>query len=266
MEAVGDGGRVAEVVIIVKDGIGEGRSHVADVLGLCDEVQDTVLHELEDIGLAVRTVEVDVALVLVHEGLVAHSVEFLPDVDEVLDNADVGTGLDVEVTGIEEAAYIEAGDEFEGLVFGVGGGTLPVEVEVVGGGGSLEITLLEGFAVPDAVAFVDRDVVHMDRDPDVAGGICHPVIYGAVDNEVAGLVVAVLDVVDAGLADGSEVELEVLVLVVVAPEFGLAGECLGGAAVGIDAAEGGLGERTPLTRRCPKASPISLRNPGSVMA
>ena len=59
------------------------------LLGLCDEVQHTMLNELQDVGYAVGTVEVNVALLLTDECLVALRFKYLPSADEVLHDIDV---------------------------------------------------------------------------------------------------------------------------------------------------------------------------------
>ena len=157
--------------------------------------------ELQDVGHAVGVVEIDVALLLADECLVALGVEELPRTDEVLHDADVRAGFNIEIAGIEESADVQAWDEFVGLVFGVGGCALAVQVEVVAGW-RLQVALLERFAVPGAVAFVDVHVVHVDGHPHVGGGIGNLVINMFVDEEVVGPRLAVADEIDTGLTHG----------------------------------------------------------------
>ena len=107
--------------------------------------------------------------------------------------------------------------------------------------GSLQVTLLERFAVPEAVGLVDRHVVHVDRDPDVARRHGNLVIDGRVDDEVPGLDVAVFQEIDAGLLQGGEIELGVVVLVELAPDFHGTGEGLLRGTVGSDLPDGSLG-------------------------
>ena len=97
---------------------------MSDVLCLCKKVERTMLDILEDVRLSVRTVEVDISLLLVNEGLVTHRLEVLPDGYKALYHTDVGTSLDVEVTCIEETADVEARDELERLERSIGGRTL----------------------------------------------------------------------------------------------------------------------------------------------
>ena len=85
------------------------------LLCLSHKVQRTVLNELQDVGHTVRTVQFYIALLLADKGLVALGTEEFPRADEVLDYIDVGSRLDVEVTGIEETADIQAGDELRKL-------------------------------------------------------------------------------------------------------------------------------------------------------
>ena len=78
-----------------------------------------------------------------------------------------------------------------------------MQVEVVARR-SLQIPLLEGLAVPGAIALVDIHVVHVDGHPYVGGGIGDLVVDVAVDEEVVGAGVAILNVVDAGLDKGKQ--------------------------------------------------------------
>ena len=154
MQAVRDAGRIAQVVVVVQHRVGQGLGHVADLLGLRHDVQHAMLDVLQDIRHAVRTVQVDIALLLADEGLVPLRMELLPQADQILDHADVRAGLDIEIPGIEIAADIQARNEFQGFVTGVRRRSLAVLVEVVGIRRCLEIALLERFAMPQPVAFV----------------------------------------------------------------------------------------------------------------
>ena len=71
MQSVGDAGSIAQVMVVVEDGVGECGCHVPDLLGLSHEVQRAVLDKLQHVGRAVRTVQVDVSLLLTHEGFIA---------------------------------------------------------------------------------------------------------------------------------------------------------------------------------------------------
>ena len=210
-------------MVVVEDGVGERRGHVADLLCLSHEVQGAVLDELQDIGCAIRTVEIHVALLLADEGLVAQRLEELPGADEVLHHIDIGACLDVEVAGIEESADVQPGNQFEGLVFRVSCGTLAVQVEVVALR-CLQIAFLEGLAVPGAITLGDVHVVHVDGHPHVGGGIGDLVVHMRIDEEVVGLGVAILDVIDTWLLDAREVELHIIIFKVGSPGLDVACE------------------------------------------
>ena len=62
---------------------------MADLLSLSHEVECAMLDKLQNVGHAIWTMEVDVALFLADEGFVAHGLEQLPGTDEVLYHADV---------------------------------------------------------------------------------------------------------------------------------------------------------------------------------
>ena len=190
-----------------------------------------MLNVLEDVRNSVRTVQVHIALLLVHEGHIPHRLEELPGGNEILYYADIGTRLDVEVSCIEISAHIQAWNKFKRLVFGVGCRTLPVEVEVVGARRSLEITLLERFPVPYPVGLVHEHMVHMYRHPHVRGGIGNLVIDLISYYEIIGLHIAVLQEIYARLTDLAEVELDIIVFVIRSPRADFPAENLPGAAV-----------------------------------
>src|SRR5690625_5242647 len=200
---------------------------MTDDLGLRHELQRSVLDELQDIGHAVRSVQLNIALLLAYERLVAHRAEGLPRLHKILHDADVRTRLDVKVAGIEEPADVQSGNQLERFVLRVGCRTLPVKVEVVRVGRRLPVTFPERLAVPDAIPLPHEHVVHMDGNPYVARGIGDGVIYIIIDDEVVGLMIAVLDVVDARRVDRREVEPHVVILKVVAPGIDVASEYFG---------------------------------------
>ena len=218
---------------------------MAYLFGLCYEVQGAMLNELQDVRHSVGTVQVDVALLLADEGLVALWMKQLPCADEVLHDVDVRTRLDVEIARIEESTYIQTRDEFQRFVLRFGGCSLAVQVEMVAGR-CLQIAFLEGFAVPRAVAFVHVHVVHVNGNPDIGGGIGDVIVDMLVDKEVVGACLAILDEVDAGFLDTGEVELHVVVFVVWTPCGDIALVGLLGSAVGAQAHECGGRQRLVL--------------------
>ena len=131
MQAVGNARSIAQVMIVVEDGVRERRGHVTDLLSLCHEVQHTMLDELQDIGHTVGTVELNITLLLTDKRLVALRLKNFPCADEVLHHVDVRACLDVEVTGIEESADVQAGNQFIRFVLRIGVRALTVQVEVV---------------------------------------------------------------------------------------------------------------------------------------
>ena len=59
------------------------------LLGLSHEVQGAMLDKLQDIGHTIRTVQIDIALLLTNEGFVALGLEEFPGADKVLHHIDV---------------------------------------------------------------------------------------------------------------------------------------------------------------------------------
>ncbi len=85
----------------------------------------------------------------------------------------------------------------------------------------LQVTFLEGLAVPYTIPLVHIHVIHVNGYPDIGGRIRNLGIHTLVDDEIIGLGVTVLDVIDARLAHTGEVKLHVVVFVIMAP----CGEC-----------------------------------------
>ena len=131
MQTIGDAGCIAQVMVVVENGVRECRGHMTNLLSLRHEVQCTMLDELQNIGFAVRTVQVDIALLLTHKGFIALWLEQFPGTDEVLHHIDVRTRLDVKVTCIKETTDIQSWNQFIRLVLGIRGRTLSVQVEVI---------------------------------------------------------------------------------------------------------------------------------------
>ena len=50
MQAIGNRGSIAQVMVVIEDGIRERLRHVAYLLGLSHEIKHTVLDKLQDIG------------------------------------------------------------------------------------------------------------------------------------------------------------------------------------------------------------------------
>ena len=205
------------MVVIVKHGIGETLCHMADLLRLRHKIEGAVLYILQYVRRSIRTVQVHIALLLVHESHIPHRLEKLPGGDEILHHADVGAGFNVEISGIEISSHVQTRDELERLVFRVGGRSLPVEVEVVCIWRRLEITLLERLAVPYPICLVHKHMIHMDRHPDVRSGIGNLVIHLISDYEIVGLHISVLQEINSRLVQLAEVELHIIVFIVRSP-------------------------------------------------
>ncbi len=185
-----------------------------------------MLNELQYVGCSVRAVQVHVALCVIDKSLIARWFEILPCVNEVLDHADIRSCLDVKITGVEETADVQPRDQLQRLVLRIGGGALPVQIEVVGIGRCLPVSLLEGFTVPHPVGLVHVHVIHMYRNPYIAGGIGNLVVYILFNDKVIGDAVAVTDIVNTGGVDRGKIELHIVVLEIIAPGSDLTGEYL----------------------------------------
>ena len=240
MQAVRDAGRVAQVVVVVQYRVGQGLGHVADLLGLRHDAQHAMLDVLQDVRHAVRTVQVHIALLLADKGLVPLRMELLPQADQILDHADVRAGLDIEIPGIEIAAYIQARDEFQRLVLGIGRRPLAVLVEVVGVRRSLEVALFERLAMPEPVAFIDCHMVHVHRDPDIACRYGNPVIDRRIDDEIISLYIPVAQVIDSAFLNRGEIESGIVVFEIGAPFLDRTGEDLADGPVGFHLPDGSL--------------------------
>ena len=189
-----------------------------------------MLDKLQYIGYTVRTVKIDIALLLTDECLITLWLEQLPRADEVLHNVNVRTRLNVEVAGIEESTDVQAGNKFQRLILRIGLCSLAVQVEVVAFW-CLKVTLLKRLAVPRAVAFIHVHVVHVDGHPDIGRGIGYLVIDMLVDEEVIGTRLTILYIINTRFANGREVELHIVVLEVGTPCLDVGSVCDGGRSV-----------------------------------
>ena len=200
-----------------------------------------MLDVLQDIRHTVRPVQVHIALLFADKGLVPHRMELLPEADEVLDHANVGARFDIEITRIEITADIQTRNEFQCLVLGIRARTLAVLVEMVGVRRSLEITLLERLAVPEPIAFINRHVVHVHRNPDIAGRDRNPVIHRRIDDEILCLHLPIAQEIDALLPDLGEVELGIIIFEIRAPFLHRTGEHLMHGGIGLHLPDGSRG-------------------------
>ena len=200
MQTVGDAGCVTQVMVIVKDGVRECRGHVSDLLSLCHEVQGAVLDELKDIRHTIRTVQVNITLLLTHESLVALWLEQFPCTDEVLYHTDVRARLDVKVTCIKETTDIQSRNQFIRLVLGIRGRPLSVQVEMITGR-CLQVTLLERLTMPGTITLCHIHMIHMDGHPYIRGGISDLVIHMLINQEIIGTRLTILDIIDTRLLD-----------------------------------------------------------------
>ena len=88
---------------------------------LCHEHEGPLLDLLQDIGLAVGVMDIDVATGLIDEGLVPLGLEVLPGVDGVpCAGGGVRAGADIVVAGVEPAADVQARDVLPWLVARLG--------------------------------------------------------------------------------------------------------------------------------------------------
>ena len=78
MQTIGDRGGIAQVMVVIEDGIRERLRHVAYLLGLSHEIKYTMLDKLQDIGHTIGAMEVDISLLLTYEGFIALWLEKFP--------------------------------------------------------------------------------------------------------------------------------------------------------------------------------------------
>ena len=95
-----------------------------------------------------------------------------------------------------KTADVQSGDQFQRFVRGIGGRALAVEVKVIGVGRSLEIPFLKGFTMPHPVSLIDGHVIHMNGDPDIAGGIGDLIVDVVFDDKVVCFNIAILNIVN----------------------------------------------------------------------
>src|SRR5690554_228789 len=172
---------------------------------------------LKNIGYSVWSVQLYISLLLIYIGLVTHRLKCFPNANQVLNNTNIRTGLDIKVTSIKESSNIKARNQLKWFVLCVSCWTLPVKVEVVCVRWSLTIAFLEGLTVPYSVGFTNKHMVHVDRNPDITCGICDPVIYIVRNDKVACSMFTILDIINSGLFYGGEIKLSIMILEVITP-------------------------------------------------
>ena len=124
VQSVGNGGSIAQMVVVVKHRIGQCLCHVSYLFSLSNQIQHTMFDKLQNVGCAVRTVQVNIALLFTDKGLITLRLKEFPCTNQILYYVDIRTSFDIKVTGIKETANIQSRDKFQGLVFSIGSLTL----------------------------------------------------------------------------------------------------------------------------------------------
>ena len=164
--------------------------------------------------------------------------EQFPRTDKVLYHIDVRARLDVKVARIKEAANVQTRNQLVGLVFRIGTLTLTVQVEVITLR-CLQIALFERFPMPGTVTLRHVHVVHVDGHPHIRRGIGNFVVHMLINQEIVGLGLAILDVIDARLTDTGKVELHIIIFIIRTPRDDITLEGLLSGAVGVEAHQTG---------------------------
>ncbi len=221
---VGFGGTVTQVRILVQVRGDNARNGVPDGPVLGNQRQGAVLDLLENVGLAVGTMDFRVALVLQHGGVIPIDTELLPGVHQMLHGEVLGLGADIVVTGVVPTAVVQARNMLEGLEVGIGIFIVGKEVKVLVVGRCLQGIVQVRGTVPDPVGFAHFHMVHLHREEDIQGQLPGVLMHLIVDRERQRGLVAIGQLVKAGLGDIGEIEGQILVAQVVAP--GLRGTLL----------------------------------------
>lgn len=75
-------------------------------LCLSNQIQCPMLDKLQNVWYPIRTVKVNISLLLINKGLIAHWFEIFPCLDKVLYHANVRFCLYIKISGIKETADI----------------------------------------------------------------------------------------------------------------------------------------------------------------
>ena len=145
--------------------------------------------------------QVYVALLFTHKSFITLGMEQFPSTYQVHHHIDVRTRFYIEISCIEETTYIQTRNQFIRLVFRFRLFTLPMQVEMVARRG-LQIPFLERFTVPNPITLVHRYMVHVNRNPDIGGGIGNLIVHMLIDKEIIGLLLPILNIINTRLTNG----------------------------------------------------------------
>ncbi len=95
-------------------------------------------------------------------------------------------------------------------------GALAIEIEMLVIHRRLQCVVAMAVAVPDAIAFVDEHVVHLDREEHVERRVPRVGEHLGADAERIGALALIFDDVQARLANGAEIELQIIVAEILA--------------------------------------------------
>ncbi len=89
----------------------------------------------------------------------------------------------------------------------------------------LKIAIFERFSVPYSVAFPHKHVVHVNRDPNIAGSIGYIFIDIFIYDEVIGFLIPILDIVNTRSFNRRKIKFNIVIFKIIAPGLNVASEC-----------------------------------------
>ena len=171
----------------------------SQVLNLGAKVKSAMFNLLDNIGQTVRTVNVHKLGLLVNEGLVTLRTEYIPNLGQLIGQANNGTGLNVKVTGIIPCTYSQTGYVLIWFVLGTRGIAHTVTVMLLIVGWSLDGIVHVRTSVPYSVCLVNQHVVHLDGQPNIHCIMPLALIYVLVYGERIGLNAVILYIIGTRL-------------------------------------------------------------------
>ena len=174
-------------------------------------------HLLHHVGLSVGHMHFDMPPRLIDAYRIAIQPIPLRRIGKRAHHLILGLGADIEIARIIPAADVEARNMLARLEARIGRRSLPVQVDMFMVQRCLTRIVAMGIAVPAAIGFVDRHMVHRNGEIDIVGRVPGIGIDILRDPKWCGADIAIFEHIEARLLNGAEIELQIMITQIVAP-------------------------------------------------
>ena len=182
---------------------------VADIVELRQDEECPVLDLLHGIRHAIGTVHLNLTRGFIHRKLVVFEIEFAIRQRQTLNHAQLRRLFEVEVAGIIPTAHVHPRNMIAAFVFPVRRRSLIPAVELLPDHGRQATIVQMRSAMPHAVGFANGNVIHLLRDVMVQAVLPDVCVHVLGDGEGRRTLACVLDDIEAGVVNRSEVEFRI---------------------------------------------------------